>query len=77
MVRSPLGVGLALGVEVAVAPAVGLAAVGELVAVGEVVAAGELVGAACSVTSGLTGPGTAGFTSGRAEGRLGMAGFRF
>ena len=61
MVRSPLGVGLALGVEVAVAAAVGLAVVGELVA------AGELVGADSS--------GTLGFTSGMAEFRLGMAGF--
>jgi hypothetical protein len=61
MVPSPLGVGLALGVEAEVASAVGLAVVGELVAVG------ELVGADCSVTSG--------FTSGRAEGRVGVAGF--
>ena len=61
MVRSLLGVGLALGVEVEVASAVGLAVVGEFVAVG------GLVGADCSVTSG--------FTSGRAEFRVGMAGF--
>jgi hypothetical protein len=62
MVRPPLGVGLALGVEVEVASAVGLAVVGEFVV------AGELVGADCSVTSG--------FTSGRAKGRVGVAGFR-
>jgi hypothetical protein len=61
MVRSPLGVGLALGVEVEGAAAVGLAVVGELVA------AGELVGADWS--------GTSGFTSGRAEFGVGMAGF--
>ena len=67
MVRSLLGAGLALGVEVEVASAVGLAVVGEFVAADELVAAGELVGADCSVTSG--------FTSGRAEGRVGMAGF--
>ncbi len=59
MVRSPLGVGLALGVEVEVASAVGLAVVGGFVA------AAELDGADCSETSG--------FTSGRAAFRSGTA----